>query len=162
MQPDRFRLNPLHHTVGLNTYMDDSGLREQSTTFLFIPSKFFFTTTGFCANVLSFHKEINFIMVLVSYKDFKPVPPRSITPRALSPQWGNDIRNPSSQKGLRNVAQPDELENEYADREATQVIDSFFGQYSEEPIFLQRLKHKIVEKLHNERTFNDDGYDYSG
>jgi len=89
-------------------------------------------------------------MTIVSVNNWKPIPPRSITPRSLSPSWGNSIDNPSSQKGLRNIASPDEEEDAYADGEAAQVVHSFFGQFAEEPVFLNRLKRKLVATLQNE------------
>ena len=89
-------------------------------------------------------------MTIVSVKNWNPVPQRAITPRSLSPSWGNHIDNKSSQKGLRNIANPDEEENAYADGEAAQVVHSFFRQYAEEPVFLNRLKRKLVATLQNE------------
>ena len=83
-------------------------------------------------------------MTLVSYKTGKPIETRPVARDILT----NSIHNPSSEKGMRNVANPDDLENEYAELEASKVVDAFFNNYSNEPVFLNRLKGKMIEKLY--------------
>jgi hypothetical protein len=90
-------------------------------------------------------------MVIID-RDFNPVDIPRTPGLDQGLLWKNDVRN-------RNISNPDAEEEAYANIEADTVVDEFFKQYKDEPEFLERLKHKMVQRFYQEKKRDADEFD---